>query len=326
MKALIKHQTLRIDSHQRGDGQELNWEHVHLHKITNLKVEGKTQDLQIEVPLNADLEPRIYVGAKRRLDNVPHSLLREVEKALENPQKRSAFVGEVLNVLNGNFGHYLSDEEAFSVIRRISKFFDLDWQDDFIKKEVIHSWGRDLFTATIRDSKDDTCYSLSYSPQYMELIAWDTMKKNLEDVLPRYIIADKGTADRGKSTSIIKTFEKLSEIYPTEILAQGSEIKAIITINGTKVGIESMGDPNSRMPKTMDKFVKEGCRIILTACRTKNETCNKVYELFWRYGYNIIWAPNIGTEEHIEGIDNHWNEIYANNMADFIEKLADGKI
>lgn len=324
MKALIKHQTLRIDTHQRGDGQRLNWENVHLHKITNLKVEGKIQDLQVEVPLNADLEPRIYVGPKRRLDNVPKSLLREVEKALENSQKRSAFVGEVLNVLNRNFNHHLSDDEAFSIIRRISNFFDLDWQDDFIKKEVIHSWGRDLFTATIQDPKDDTCYCLSYSPQYMEFIIWDTMKRTLEDICPRYIIADKGVANRGKSTAIIKTFKKLIEKYPAEILSQGDDIKAMMTIDGTKVGIESQGDPNSRMPQTMDKFVKEGCRIILTACRTKNDTCNKVYELFWRYGYNIIWAPNIGTEAHIESIDNHWNEIYANNMADFIEKLVQG--
>lgn len=106
------------------------------------------------------------------------------------------------------------------------------------------------------------------------------------------VIANNGKAQSGKSSSIKEVFNKLIATYPYKVLIKDGDIKAIITIGNVLVGIESQGDPNSRMMQSMNDFVSMGCQIIVAACRTSGETYNKIIELDQINGYDIIWASN----------------------------------
>jgi hypothetical protein len=51
------------------------------------------------------------------------------------------------------------------------------------------------------------------------------------------------------------------------------DIKIIMTgVKGKKIGIESQGDPNSRLEQSLKDFVNAGCDIIFCACRTSGMT------------------------------------------------------
>ena len=62
------------------------------------------------------------------------------------------------------------------------------------------------------------------------------------------IIAVRGAASRGKSTSIKLAFELLKDAYPNadvqNLLTRTTrvDIKIIVTIRGVQIGIESQGD------------------------------------------------------------------------------------
>lgn len=137
------------------------------------------------------------------------------------------------------------------------------------------------------------------------------------------VIANKGKAECGKSSSIKEAFNKLIAIYPYNILIEDGDIKAIITIGNVLVGIESQGDPNSRMMQSMNDFVSMGCQIIVAACRTSGETCNKIIELNQVNGYDIIWATNDKTaisQQHQDIL----NKKYAERVIDLIMERING--
>jgi hypothetical protein len=107
------------------------------------------------------------------------------------------------------------------------------------------------------------------------------------------LIAVRGVAKRGKSTSIKKAYELLKNAYPDAEIELGpktKDITIIITINITKngvtvkvkVGIESQGDrgdPDSRLVKSLKHFVEIGCKVIICATRTDGKTVEAVNKL-----------------------------------------------
>lgn len=115
----------------------------------------------------------------------------------------------------------------------------------------------------------------------------------------RLVIADRGCGGIGKSTAIKSVYSLLkSEGYKLELEEwqgwdESGDIKAIFNIDGVKVGIESQGDPDSKMEKTIDSFIEEGCEIIVTACRTKGDTYTKVRDYLGKdLGFDIIWSAH----------------------------------
>jgi hypothetical protein len=110
------------------------------------------------------------------------------------------------------------------------------------------------------------------------------------------VIAIEGAAKAGK-THIVKKFrEILIQNYPNHkehFLIDENDIKTIITItlpNGIviKVGIESQGDPDSRLVHERLEDFKD-CDIVICACRTKGETAEIVYEFAHNNGFEAIW-------------------------------------
>ena len=100
----------------------------------------------------------------------------------------------------------------------------------------------------------------------------------------------------------------------------GGEIKATIKIGNTLVGIESQGDPGSRMQQSVDDFVAWGCEIILVACRNQGDTINTITNLESNHGYTVLWLQNGKCTD--TACWQKLEEKYGNWIADIIEKCA----
>lgn len=85
--------------------------------------------------------------------------------------------------------------------------------------------------------------------------------------------------------------EMIRSAYPEAILDERRfkvDVTIIITINGTKVGIETQGDPNSRLPKSLKTFIEVNCKVIVCAARTIGQTVAVVNEAA-ESGYQVKW-------------------------------------
>jgi hypothetical protein len=92
------------------------------------------------------------------------------------------------------------------------------------------------------------------------------------------IFALQGRGDCGKSATIMMVFTMLHAKYPS---AQVNDFfpgvtcdkKVIMTgVKGKKIGIESQGDPNSRLEQSLIDFESAGCDIIFCTARTSGMT------------------------------------------------------
>lgn len=116
--------------------------------------------------------------------------------------------------------------------------------------------------------------------------------------MKKTILVLRGKSNIGKTTTIKKVYELLKEKYPqsniNEIIAKRNtlgeieyDIKVIIIIDGIKIGIESQGDPGSRLEKSLKYFIDNKCDIILCAARTWGKT-NNIIEAYSNL-FKIIW-------------------------------------
>ena len=93
------------------------------------------------------------------------------------------------------------------------------------------------------------------------------------------IFALQGPSNSGKSSTLIQLCDRLVAKYPgatLDTLSTGSKDVTVIIhpINGKKVGIESQGDPNSRLQQSLIDFRNANCDIVFCACRTSGMTVN----------------------------------------------------
>lgn len=123
------------------------------------------------------------------------------------------------------------------------------------------------------------------------------------------IITIYGRKNEGKSETIknvcrliLETFT-IAVPYPATI-DYSSDILVTIQIGSVKIGMESQGDPNSRMlhadtiRKLADKTIDPqlgGCDIIICASRTSGDTVNKVDEIANIYNYHTLWKSSYYT-------------------------------
>lgn len=102
-----------------------------------------------------------------------------------------------------------------------------------------------------------------------------------------------GASKCGKSSAIAE-LDRLMQNSGNAALVQNlhpedsGEVCKIYDAGGILIGIESMGDPYSRQPESLDLFVKENCSIIICASRTRGGTANNVVELE-QNGYEVFW-------------------------------------
>lgn len=289
MKKLIKNQILRIDSHQWGDGRPMDITSVHIHKKTKqpICVKGKRQTVEIEIPLYGNQQPHI-VGNKKELDKIPKVLRDEIQEVLSNPQTVIAFAKEVANTLQ-NYATWQPTQIVDS-LRRVGCAVGLEWSEEQLHAFSNAALGFVCYLQVL-DKNDNKWFSIKINNKGLQVE--DTMHDTpIDYTKPRYIIADNGHGFMGKSTSVKGVWDVLEKKYPKNLIKNGGDIKGTIQINDCLIGIESQGDPNSRMLESMDDFEQMGCDIILTACRTRGETFDKLFELNYWYNYEIILAPN----------------------------------
>ena len=108
------------------------------------------------------------------------------------------------------------------------------------------------------------------------------------------IIALRGVANRGKSCTLKKVYHLLIEKYPDcniEYLKDRVDIRAVLTVNDVKIGLESQGDPGSRLFKSLKLFVTLECQIIICATRSRGATVDAVNNL--EGTYEILWHNQI---------------------------------
>lgn len=93
------------------------------------------------------------------------------------------------------------------------------------------------------------------------------------------IYALQGRCSSGKTSTIREVFYQLKQKYPAaiiNIILQKTDIKVIMDIGRIKVGIESQGDPNSRLKQSLCDFVQLNCDVIFCAVRTSGMTVDWV--------------------------------------------------
>ncbi len=139
MKELIQGQRIRIDNHRWGTGGIDYYDDpandIHLDK-TIYDGRKKKDSYQIRVPLNSN---RPVTVNRNERQQIPRRLLDEIQGAFNDDAKRERFVNELREVLR----HYPIEDEnnvkidrVYDALRRIANGFDLEWDDDVIKKYV----------------------------------------------------------------------------------------------------------------------------------------------------------------------------------------------
>lgn len=106
------------------------------------------------------------------------------------------------------------------------------------------------------------------------------------------VIVIYGPSNLGKSETVRETANLLLAAFPNhsiQVINAGSDITYIVDIMGVKIGIESQGDPGSRLFQSLQTFVIQGCDIIVCACRTSGMTREWVADLYRQHQYEIIW-------------------------------------
>lgn len=128
------------------------------------------------------------------------------------------------------------------------------------------------------------------------------------------IIVARATGDCGKTTSIrsVWTFLKRTgasvireELFDNQGPNKPGDVQAVLEYRGVKIGISSMGDPGTDQRKILDEFAKDGCRIIICACRTWGYTKDPIDALknTWEIRY-------LGTADYgFISADTIWKEI-----------------
>ncbi len=142
--------------------------------------------------------------------------------------------------------------------------------------------------------------------------------------MKKTIIAVYGRANEGKSTTIKKVVEIFERFYPNAIityLERGADILVTVQLGNVKIGIESQGDPNSRMlwSHTVERLATtEHCQIIVCATRTEGNTVKEVDRVAEQHGYYTIWKSSYYTW----GLDtNTLNQIAAEEIVRLIEAV-----
>ena len=113
------------------------------------------------------------------------------------------------------------------------------------------------------------------------------------------ILALRGAGNRGKSTTLCLLIGLIRKSYPNAIFEETRykiDITIVITIDKTRVGIETQGDPNSRLQVSLQRFIKVKCKVVICACRSSGRTVEIVREAA-NDGYQIKWFDKGQTQD-----------------------------
>ena len=120
------------------------------------------------------------------------------------------------------------------------------------------------------------------------------------------IIALEGIGGSGKTSTLKIVINKFREVSSSSLASAqktGKDQREIFNVNDKKVGIETQGDPNSRLETSLELFTSEGCDLIICATRTYGGTVKIVeklsppYEISWR-GQSFVQRSKLQHESN----------------------------
>ena len=96
--------------------------------------------------------------------------------------------------------------------------------------------------------------------------------------MPKTVICFWGAGNIGKTESVRALWEKLDTSHKPPLHEINRDICATVDFEGIRVGISSLGDPDSGQEMWLDELVGKECDIIVCASRTKGRTVRAVEE------------------------------------------------
>lgn len=142
------------------------------------------------------------------------------------------------------------------------------------------------------------------------------------------IIGIYGPSGQGKSSTIKRVCQLILANFPAAshnpiTIDYSVDIFVVITIGKVTVGIESQGDPNSRLAESLKEFVNQNCDLIVCATRTSGQTVHAVEKMYSKHGYENIWVTNYrSNQKHQDKL----NDLSAQHIIELIQKLLTNKI
>lgn len=149
-----------------------------------------------------------------------------------------------------------------------------------------------------------------------------------KDKMKKTIFANWGHAGQGKSDTVKRIAQEILATYPTATTSPATisytgDIQVIITIGKITIGIESQGDPNSRLFESLKLFTSTNCDIIICSTRTSGRTVDTVSALHSSHGYEIVWVTNHRSYEKSQPT---LNDIAAKHIFTLVQQVMNGKL
>lgn len=328
LNPLVPHQKVFIiDAH----GHEKNSEErdrmyddttfdLHFHKKTNpITINNKmVYEANVRIPIN-NPDAEVSVDWKDYDSNeIPGRIKKEIKKALKDRQTREAFVKRLSEILATYPSQKNNKTKTEDALRRFAEAFGIG------NIQVKEEW----FTHITKDPKRVSMLSVKSidDRRYNFLSCDDYMLAEEAEPTAKFIIRLYGGEKSGKTESISIALRILLERFPEHAIIidngeKSGDVKALLFINGAKVGIESQGDPNSRQMRSIDEFASMGCDVILTASRTWGMTKRSVEAQ--RENHYLIYtfkkAKEVDEKKHY--VD---NEAMGLRLAEFVEGATKG--
>jgi len=139
-------------------------------------------------------------------------------------------------------------------------------------------------------------------------------------------IKEKTATLRAFANLLLQTFPNFNPISPIPaIIPTEGDFRLIIGIEGTIIGIESLGDPGSRLADRIVELTDNfHCDIVVCATRTKGNTIHAVCdELSNRREFRLIWTSTYEAEDNSdEEFVNQLNQLKAQHILNLLQSLA----
>lgn len=155
--------------------------------------------------------------------------------------------------------------------------------------------------------------------------------------MKKLFIFDSNPGDVGKSRAIKAIFHVLKhrmdrgQISFTYKVLKGSDkfpnkqdLKVLIHYRDITIGLESQGDPGSRLVTSITDFVKElSCDIIICACRTRGKDARTIKLICRKNHYTFMPAPHMVVKNQADSLYDCIAENYATGVIAAIDKWID---
>ena len=162
--------------------------------------------------------------------------------------------------------------------------------------------------------------------------------------MKKTIVANWGSSEQGKSATIKELSKLIVNAYSHCLIEDlitaryvtlyeldfTNDIQIIIEIGSLKIGIESQGDPNSRIFESLKIFTGQNpdrerqCDIIICSTRTSKKTVKAVSALSSvPFEYEIIWVTNYRSYEKDK---NRLNYQTARHQLGLVKEIIHGNL